>query len=135
LSQTPRSITFVAPVLQVSDLGRSIAYYRKQLGFDLEFEFAGFYASVLRDSCRVHLKCAERSGRDQKAFEVAENLDAYFDVVDAEALALEFAASGASISVGLRAMPYGREFYVRDPDGNVLGFIQSAEIEGSAHAA
>jgi len=31
-------------------------------------------------------------------------------------------------------MPYGREFYVRDPDGYILGFIQSAEMEGSAHA-
>jgi len=134
MSQTPRSITFVAPVLQVSDLGRSVAYYRKQLGFDLEFEFEGFYASVLRDGCRVHLKCAERSGRDQKAFEAAENLDACFGVVDAEALALELAAFGASISVSLRAMPYGREFYVRDPDGYILGFIQSAEMEGSAHA-
>ena len=27
----------------------------------------------------------------------------------------------------LRKMPYGTEFYVRDPDGYILGFIQSAE--------
>jgi len=24
-------------------------------------------------------------------------------------------------------MPYGREFYVRDPDGYILGFIQPDE--------
>jgi len=28
--------------------------------------------------------------------------------------------------VALRRMPYGTEFYVRDPDGYVLGFVQPA---------
>lgn len=135
MDQSPKSITFVAPVLHVSDLGRSVAYYRNRLGFDLEFEYEGFYASVLRDGCRVHLKCAERSGRDQKAFEAAENLDACFGVADAEVLVSELSASGATISVNLRDMPYGREFYVRDPDGYILGFIQSTEKQESARAA
>ncbi len=135
MNQSPTSLTFVAPVLQVSDLRRSIAYYRNRLGFDLEFEYEGFYASVLRDGCRVHLKCAERSGRDQKAFEAAENLDACFGVVDAEVLVSELSASGASISMSLRDMPYGREFYVRDPDGYILGFVQPADKEETARAA
>jgi hypothetical protein len=25
----------------------------------------------------------------------------------------------------LRQMPYGKEFYVRDPDGYVLGFVEA----------
>jgi catechol 2,3-dioxygenase-like lactoylglutathione lyase family enzyme len=117
-------ITFVAPVLQVSDLTRSVAYYRDQLGFDLEFEYEGVYASVLRDGCRIHLNCATPAARDQQAFEAAEHLDACLGVVDAQALASELAAAGASISVNLRVMPYGQEFYVRDPDGYILGFVQ-----------
>jgi hypothetical protein len=28
--------------------------------------------------------------------------------------------------VTLRHMPYGVEFYIRDPDGYVLGFVQPA---------
>jgi predicted enzyme related to lactoylglutathione lyase len=58
------------------------------------------------------------------AFEAAEHLDACFGVEDAEALAEAFASSGAAFSVALRSMPYGREFYIRDPDGYILGFIQ-----------
>jgi len=113
-------------VLQVADLGRSLTYYRDQLGFDLEFDYEGFYASVIRDGCRVHLNRSAPLERDQKAFEAAEHLDACFGVEDAEALANAFASSGAVFSVQLRSMPYGREFYVRDLDGCVLGFIQSA---------
>jgi len=118
------SLTYVAPVLRVTDLQRSLAYYRDKLGFELEFDYQGFYASVIRDGCRVHLNCAAPLERDQKAFEAAEHLDACFGVEDAEALAHTFALSGAAFSVQLRNMPYGQEFYIRDPDGYILGFIQ-----------
>ena len=36
----------------------------------------------------------------------------------------EFAAAGARFSMPLCTMPYGKEFYVRDPDGYILGFVQ-----------
>ena len=117
-------LKYVAPVLQVADLEHSLAFYRDQLGFDLEFEYEGFYASVIRDGCRVHLNCAAPLARDQEAFESAEHLDACFGVEDAATLANAFALSGAAFSVPLRNMPYGREFYIRDPDGYILGFIQ-----------
>lgn len=117
-------LTFGAPVLRVADLPRSLACYTGPLGFSLEFEHEGFYAGVTRDGCRIHLKCAEPPRRDQAAFEAAEHIDVCFGVADAEAIAKEFAAAGATVSLALRVMPYGKELYVRDPDGYVLGFIQ-----------
>ncbi|HEY0338201.1 MAG TPA: VOC family protein, partial [Burkholderiales bacterium] len=84
-------LKYVAPVLRVADLQRSLTYYRDQLGFEVEFDYEGFYASVIRDGCRVHLNCAAPLGRDQKAFESAEHLDACFGVEDAETLANAFA--------------------------------------------
>lgn len=127
MRESASRLKYVAPVLRVADLGRSLTYYRHQLGFDLEFDYEGFYASVIRDGCRVHLNCSAPLERDQKAFEAAEHLDACFGVEDAEALANAFASSGAVFSVKLRSMPYGREFYVRDPDGYILGFIQPSD--------
>ena len=124
MRQPASRLTYVAPVLQVADLDRSLAFYRDQLGFDLEFAYEGFYASVTRDGCRIHLNRSAPLERDQRAFEAAEHLDACFGVEDAESLANAFALSGATFSVKLRSMPYGREFYVRDPDGYILGFIQ-----------
>jgi len=121
-------LKYVAPVLRVTDLQRSVNYYSDQLGFGLEFDYEGFYASVIRDGCRVHLNCGAPPERDQKAFEIAEHLDACFGVEDAAALASAFASSGAAFSVALRNMPYGKEFYVRDPDGYILGFIEPTDL-------
>jgi predicted enzyme related to lactoylglutathione lyase len=127
MRESASRLKYVAPVLRVAGLGRSLRYYRDQLDFDLEFDYEGVYASVIRDGCRVHLNCSTPLERDQKAFEAAEHLDACFGVEDAEALANAFASSGAVFSVKLRSMPYGREFYVRDPDGYILGFIQPSD--------
>jgi len=118
-------LTSVAPVLRVAQLDRSIAYYRDRLGFEIEFEYEGSYASVVRDGCRIHLKCSPPVERDAAAFEAAEHIDVFFGVEGIEALASEMIASGASISVPLRQMPYGKELYVRDPDGYVLGFVEA----------
>jgi predicted enzyme related to lactoylglutathione lyase len=43
-----------------------------------------------------------------------------------EALSASLAAAGVKFTVPLRPMPYGIEFYIRDPDGYILGFIQPA---------
>ena len=131
MSERSSSLHYVAPVFRVADLARSISYYRDQLGFEVEFNYEGSYASVLRDGCHIHLKCSGPVERDQAAFEAAEHLDACFGVQDARALASRFASAGAIFSLPLRSMPYGWEFYVKDPDGYVLGFIQPAETQNA----
>ena len=123
----PTTIGYIAPVFRVVDLARSIGFYRDQLGFELDFSYEDFYASVYRDGCYIHLNCAPPTPRDQAAFERAEHLDACAIVGSAETLAAEFSEAGATFSVPVRAMPYGTEFYVRDPDGYIIGFIQPAD--------
>lgn len=81
---------------------------------------------VTRDGCFIHLKGAPPAPRDQAAFEKSEHLDACVIVRDAAALFRQLGASGATFTVTLRKQPYGTEFYVRDPDGYILGFVQPA---------
>ena len=121
------SLRHMAPVFRVRDLARSIRFYEEQLGFELDFSYEDFYASVRRDGCYIHLKCASHITRDQEAFERDEELDACVEVSSAEKLAAEFSAAGASFSVPLRTMSYGTEFYVRDPDGYIIGFVQPGQ--------
>jgi len=121
-----RSLTYIAPVFRVADLARSLAFYRDKLGFGVDFVFESFYAGVSRDGCHLHLKHATPAPRDQQAFELAEQIDVCIGVRSAEELFVDFAAAGVPFVVPLRQMPYGTEFYVRDPDGYVLGFVQSA---------
>ena len=44
------------------------------------------------------------------------------------------ASKGVTFAVPLRHMPYGIEFYVRDPDGYVLGFIQPTQLPNEPDA-
>ncbi len=126
MNDRPAALSYLAPVFRVSDLARSIRFYREQLGFELDFSYEDFYASVHRDACYIHLRCAAPAPRDQAAFERAAHLDACAVISAAATLASELAAAGAPFSVPLRTMPYGVEFYVRDPDGYIIGFIQPA---------
>lgn len=126
MSEPQRQLSHIAPVFRVKDMARSLAFYRERLGFELEFLYEGFYGSVFRDGCHLHLQCGTPAARDQAAFERDELLDACVIVHDARELSRSLAAAGAAFTVPLREMPYGTEFYVRDPDGYILGFIQPA---------
>jgi len=126
MTDASERVDYIAPVLRVADLKRSLAFYRDQLGFDLDFCYEDFYASVRRDGGRIHLQCASAVPRDQAAFERNEFLDACVVIRNAEALSAIFAAAGVTFAVPVRRMPYGVEFYVRDPDGYILGFVEPA---------
>ncbi len=115
-------LNYIAPVLRVADLRRSLSYYREKLGFEVEFNYEDFYVCVLRDGCRIHLK---QSDPFQREVADDDHIDACLGVADARALASQFEAAGADFSVRLRSMDYGKEFYVRDPDGYILGFVQA----------
>jgi len=126
MTEASESLTYIAPVLRVSDISRSLAFYRDRLGFVVEFVHDTFYAGVCRDGCHIHLKCSPPLPRDQTTFEREEHIDIYISVQSAETLSERFAAAAdVAFVVPLRHMPYGTEFYVRDPDGYVLGFVQS----------
>jgi predicted enzyme related to lactoylglutathione lyase len=125
MTEASESLSHIAPVFRVADLSRSLAFYRDQLGFTVEFVYESFYAGVCREGCHIHLKCSAVTPRDQTAFEREEQIDAHIGVQNAETLAESFASAGVAFVAPLRHMPYGIEFYVRDPDGYVLGFVQS----------
>jgi catechol 2,3-dioxygenase-like lactoylglutathione lyase family enzyme len=126
MNEARGTLTYIAPVFRVANLNQSLAFYRDQLGFGLDFCYDEFYASVSRDGCHVHLKCADPTPRDQAAIERDESIDACVVVQNAVGLSAAFQSAGVTFALPLRQMPYGVEFYVRDPDGYVLGFVQPA---------
>ena len=126
MSEAPKNLSYISPVFRVADIFRSLAFYRDQLGFTVDFVFESFYAGVSRDGCHIHLKHSAPTPRDQKAFEQEEHIDACIGARSVEELSASFASAGVPFVVPLRHMPYGTEFYIRDPDGYVLGFVESA---------
>ena len=99
--------------------------YTAKLGFELDFSYEGFYASVSRDGCSIHLKCASKTEADRVHRKQQEHLDAYIDVTNAAVLHDELTTRGASVTRPLEDRPWScRDFYVEDPDGYILCFSE-----------
>src|SRR5262245_38253900 len=105
-------LTGIAPQFLVDDLDVAIAYYRGQLGFELDFCYDSFYASVSRDGFAIHLKCAPKTVADRAHRKQHEHLDVYIGVVDATSLHHELRSRGAIITKPLEERPWScRDFH------------------------
>lgn len=121
-------LTSLAPQLLVDDLARSIAWYT-QLGFTFGEPWDGFYAIGERDGFEIHLKESPRSAAERAHRREQEHLDASAGVDGIEAFYAECVARGAKILKPLARTEWGTmDFYLEDPDGNIIGF------GGSVHA-
>jgi len=119
------TLTSLSPQFLVDDLSVAIAYYRDRLGFELDFEYESFYASVSRDGFSIHLKCAPKTVADRTHRKQNEHLDASIGVQGVDALFEELKTRGAYIIRPLEQRPWGRkDFYVEDPDGYILNFSE-----------
>jgi catechol 2,3-dioxygenase-like lactoylglutathione lyase family enzyme len=118
-------LTSIAPQFLVDDLARSIEYYCRCLGFELDFNYEGFYASVSRDGCAIHLKAAPKTVADGAHRKQHEHLDAFIALSHVAALHDELRSRGALVTKPLEDRPWSaRDFYVEDPDGYILCFSE-----------
>jgi catechol 2,3-dioxygenase-like lactoylglutathione lyase family enzyme len=107
------SATTAVPVLPVSDLVRSVAWYER-LGFRVRAFFDG-YAILGFDGAELHLN--EMTDLAPPTESVS---GAYLRVADADAVHAQWAAMGARIIAEPEDQPYGiREFATEDLDGNL----------------
>jgi catechol 2,3-dioxygenase-like lactoylglutathione lyase family enzyme len=106
--------------VNVTDLGRSIAWYERLLGISAQGHwppqdptYAHFTLGPMQYALGQYEPAPARGARFN--FEVAD-VDAWWKRFGTEADVLE----------PLADMPYGtRKFTIRDPDGNELGFVQA----------
>ena len=123
-TSTQSRIKKMSPQLLVSDIEQSIEFYTKKLGFDVEFRYEDFYAGIIRDSFSIHLKSGKPSIEERKNKRGNVDLDIVFSVEAVEDLYEEFVNKSIEILQPLCDRPYGREFYVADPDGYILAFLE-----------
>ena len=112
----PPTVTRISPQFIVADLEKSIKFYTEELGFEVSFRYGSFYAGILRDGQSIHLKAA---GGEQ-------NLDILCAVEGIDALYEDLESRSVDVTQPLRDMPYGREFYIADPDGHIIGFNEGS---------
>ncbi len=101
------------PILRVSDLQASVAWYANALGFRVEFHVPGVLASLSRDNARVWL-CEGDQGHP--------GAWVWFGVDAVEPLHEELKGRNVAIRVPPTNYEWAFEMQISDPDGNVLRF-------------
>ena len=114
----------MSPQLLVADIERSIEFYTKKLAFDIEFRYDDFYAGIIKDGFSIHLKAGKPSIEERLNRRKNQDLDLVFSVDSIEDLFEEPSNKSVEITQRLREMPYGKEFYIADPDGYILSFLE-----------
>jgi len=123
-TSTQSKIKRMSPQFLVTDIEHSIEFYTKKLGFDLEFRYEDFYAGIIKDSYSLHLKFGKPSIEERKSKRENEDLDVIFSVEGVENLYEEFVNKSVEIIQPLCDRPYGKEFYIADPDSYILAFLE-----------
>ena len=108
----------VSPILQVTNLQRSIDFYTKVMGFELGWTWGTppERASLRGDSVEIMLEVATKP-RTSHVYVQVKGVDAYFAQV---------VAAGAQGVYPLADRVYGmRDGRIADPDGNHIGLGES----------
>ncbi len=116
----------MSPQLLVADIDRSIEFYTKKLSFEIDFRYEDFYAGIIKDCFSIHLKTGKPSIEERKNRKNNEDLDIIFSVEGIESLYEVISNKLVEFIQPLRNMPYGKEFYVEDPDGYIIAFLEEA---------
>jgi uncharacterized glyoxalase superfamily protein PhnB len=121
----PLHISAAVPVLFVTDVARSAAFYSETLGFAVDFLHGHppFYGSVSRDGARLHLKWIYEPVFGPGRVEAEGLIMAFLAVENVKALYAEFTDAGLAFRQKLTKQPWGgSDFHIGDPDGNVIAF-------------
>ena len=122
------SVLRQAAVLFASNLPASITYWQEKLGFARHGIFGEppVFAIMEYGNAFVMLKQAPQGHRIVPYWETSEGIwNAYFWADDVKSLFEDVQTRGATIEYGLCDQFYGvREFAVRDPDKQSIGFGQ-----------
>lgn len=108
----------IAPELPSGKLDNALAYYEKNLGFQVALRLPGNdYAIVERDHIAIHL-FVDASSKPSA-------VGVHIFTPDIDKLFSELQTSGAIIAQTIERKPWGnREFRVRDEFGNELKFTE-----------
>lgn len=114
----------MSPQFLVSNLDRSVEFYLNKLGFSLDFRYEDFYLGIINDGYSIHLKVGDPSVDERNHRREHGDLDLVFSVEGIEGLYHEYSKRSIEFAQPMREMPYGKEFYIVDPDGYLIGFVE-----------
>jgi uncharacterized glyoxalase superfamily protein PhnB len=119
----------LVPLLAVTDLQRSVEFYRDRLGFGLtgqaENEGKMFWCRTARDGSVIMLQEAEEEDGPAKGF--GRGISFYFVCDDADAMYAELTSRGLQLDPPSVAYYGMKQVVVPEPDGYFLCFESAVE--------
>ena len=125
VSSAPR-LTRAVPIIFVANVQASAEFFRDTLGFSIDFLHGHppFYGAVSRDGACLHLKFVH-----EPVFMIGTHdrdglIMAFIEVENVKALYGTYLAAGVRFDQKLKKQAWGgRDFIVRDLDGNGICFV------------
>ncbi|MDN3580611.1 VOC family protein [Mucilaginibacter flavus] len=114
----------MSPLFVVADLEQSLNFYRQNLGFEIDFRYEDFYAGIIKDGFSIHLKLGYSAIKNRVSNSDDEHIDLTFEITGINDFFEVIKTLPVTIIQPLRQMPYGTEFYIADPDGYTLAFLE-----------
>jgi catechol 2,3-dioxygenase-like lactoylglutathione lyase family enzyme len=124
-SSTPR-LTRALPVIFVVNVQASAEFFRDTLGFSIDFLHGHppFYGAVSRDGACLHLKFVHEPVLVVGTHDRDGLIMAFIEVENVKALYAKYLAAGVTFEQKLKRQAWGgRDFIVRDLDGNGICFV------------
>jgi catechol 2,3-dioxygenase-like lactoylglutathione lyase family enzyme len=121
------TLVSAVPTLFVRDVEAAADFYEVKLGFQIDFLHGkpAFYGSVSRDGARVHLRFVHQTNFTELAAREDALILVTLEVKNVKSLFEEYETRGVDFAQRLVRQAWGGlDFHVRDPDGNVISFIQ-----------
>lgn len=114
------------PVLDCTDMARSIAFYKDKLGFDAAVWGEPVSFAIMQRGLVTIALAKVDAGKAA----VSRNWAAYVHVTDVDALYAEFMSLGVVVPEPPETRDYNcRDFLVDDPDGHMIAFGQVIELD------
>jgi catechol 2,3-dioxygenase-like lactoylglutathione lyase family enzyme len=117
------------PVIFVANVEASAGFFKTTLGFSIDFLHGRppFYGSVSRDGACLHLRFVHEPVFADGARDREGLINVFIEVENVKALYAEYVTAGATFDQKLKKQAWGgRDFVVRDPDGNGICFVGPA---------
>jgi catechol 2,3-dioxygenase-like lactoylglutathione lyase family enzyme len=121
------TLVSAVPILFVRDVEAAALFYEGKLGFHIDFLHGKppFYGSVSRDGACLHLRFVHQTNFAELAEREGSLILATIQVANVKALFEEYKARGVDLAQQLVRQAWGGlDFHVRDPDRNVISFVQ-----------
>jgi uncharacterized glyoxalase superfamily protein PhnB len=121
------TLTASIPILFVRNVEAAAVFYEEKLGFSVEFLHGKppFYGSVSRGRARLHLRFVHQTNFAELAAREGGLILATIEVANVKALFQEYEARSVDFPQRLVRQAWGGlDFHVRDPDGNMISFVQ-----------